>query len=115
MASASWLISIIPVQSEVLVDDYVANDINFSSETSRLAILTGPNMAGEFFILSTLHHTLIERTNDFDREDKSDTGCCFVPGDGPSRVICALRLGDPIGARFDLDVSEPRATRTFRY
>lgn len=35
------------VQSEALMDDYVANDIKFSDETSRLAILTGPNMAGE--------------------------------------------------------------------
>jgi hypothetical protein len=43
-----------------LVDGYVANDIHFSDKTSRLAILTGPNMAGEFFILVDSLHKLIE-------------------------------------------------------
>jgi len=43
-----------------LVDDYVANDVNFSDKTSRLAILTGPNMAGEFSSRCTLRHDLIQ-------------------------------------------------------
>ena len=29
------------------MDDYVANSLKFSEETTRVAILTGPNMAGK--------------------------------------------------------------------
>lgn len=41
--------SLIPfvLQSEALMDDYVANSFRFSDDATSVCILTGPNMAGE--------------------------------------------------------------------